>query len=123
MLFHQPRVYYEDPSSSRSYRSSYSSATGGYRTTSNAFVPPGMSEEEQLRRATEESLRETRNSSYSNSRSHHFYERTSNPTAPPYPTDDFHSPRSPPYPVDPHPLHPDSETLRRLRRQRYENFR
>jgi hypothetical protein len=88
------------------------------------FFPPGMSEEEQLRRATEESLYDSgNNQSYSY------------PTAPPYQSDtrpNHHN--SPPYPTDDNFRHSsgpnqsyerqpnyDAETIRRLRLRHYQS--
>ena len=86
-------------------RNSYSNrySNGSQRPTSfrsgyRNYVPNDMSEEEQLRRAYEESLRDNQTPG----------QPSAQPTAPPYPTE----PQNP----------SDAETLRRLRLRRYQNF-
>lgn len=84
-------------------RSSYSSQHFNNRRnerTYESFIPSGMTEEEQLRRATEESLRNNRSDSH--------------PTAPPYPTQTHSNP--PPYPTNDY----DAETIRQIRLRRYQ---
>lgn len=76
-----------------------------------------MTEEEQLRRATEESLRQQNNSQPSAPPMYSQF--NPNPNAnltPPYPTENYNPP--PPYPTD--DMHPDYETLRRIRLRKYQ---
>ncbi|CAG2172703.1 unnamed protein product [Oppiella nova] len=86
------------------YRRNYnSSSTSGYssnRHNYESYVPNDMSEEEQLRRAYEQSLNDNRNS-----------RPRTQPTAPPYPTENSDN-----YPQNPS----DAETLRQLRLRRYQ---
>jgi hypothetical protein len=70
-----------------------------------SYIPSGMTEDEQLRRATEESLLNSRSNSY--------------PTAPPYPTDDNFG-----FPSNSNERQTnnyDAETIRRIRLRRYQN--
>ncbi|CAG2101730.1 unnamed protein product [Medioppia subpectinata] len=95
------------PHSSNNYRNyrRYDDRSGrsGHRPNRphyESYVPNDMSEEEQLRRAYEQSLNDNRNS-----------RPTAQPTAPPYPTENSYN-----YPQNPS----DAERLRQLRLRRYQ---
>jgi hypothetical protein len=83
--------------SSHSYQRTHSSY--------ESYIPSGMTEDEQLRRATEESLLNSRSNSY--------------PTAPPYPTDDNF--RFSSHSNERQTNNYDAETIRRLRLRHYQN--
>ena len=82
----------------RNNRQNHYSERSYTRPNYESYVPNDLSEEEQLRRAYEESLRDSN--------------RYNGPTAPPYPTEDTGYNSGNP---------PDAETLRRIRLRRYQN--